>query len=139
MEKRDNYQIQMQQAKRHFLTYDQDMLIEKFHLKADMEYLFVNFLCKPYRINRQNGDIRVYRDGQWVDSNRYALAMTLLDILCDSRMDRHIAGKLRSMESFGHLFHQSMLEEDPRGAKIQDRQPAFQKACVALGAKPVMV
>ena len=137
MERRDNYRIQAQQAKALFLTYDQTRLIEKFRLKADTEYLFVNFLCKLHRIDRYTGDISVWKDGQWIDSNGYNVVMTLFDLLCDSKPDRYLAGRLRSMESFGKLFHQNLTDEDPRAVRIQQRPEAFQRACTALGARQV--
>ena len=137
MEKRDNYRTQAQQAKSLFLTYDQTQLIEKFRLKADAEYLFVNFLCKPYRVDRKTGDISVWKDGQWVDSNGYYVVMTLFDLLCDSKPDRHLTGRLRSMESFGNLFHRDLLDSDPRADRIQQRPEAFQRACTAVGARQV--
>lgn len=118
-----------------FLTYDQEKLIGKFRLKADEEYLFINFLCKPYRIHRSTGDISAWRNGAWEEDNRYHVVMTLLDLLCDSRDDRQLSGRLRSMESFGNMFHRTLLDEDPRAVKIQQRQEAFQKACTALGAR----
>lgn len=137
MEKRDNYQTQAQQAKALFLTYDQTQLIEKFRLKADTECLSVNFLCKPYRISRHTGDVSVWKDGQWIDSNGYNVVMTLFDLLCDSQPDRYLTGRLRSMESFGKMFHQNLMDEDPRAVRIQQRPEAFQRACTALGARQV--
>ena len=64
--------------------------------------------------------------------------MTLLDLLCDSRDDRFIAGRWKSMESFGLMFHQNLLQ-DERGplAERFDREPeALRKAGLAIGGKP---
>ena len=57
MERVDNYQIQTQQAKKRFLSYDQQKLIEKLKLKYDAEFLYVKMLCKLYRLNRTSGDL----------------------------------------------------------------------------------
>ena len=46
----NNYQIQVMQAKKRFLTYDQQRLIEKLNLQADENYLYITFLCEPYRL-----------------------------------------------------------------------------------------
>ena len=57
MERKDNYQIQAQQAKRHFLTYDQDKLIKKLKLKADGQFLYAVLFSQQYRICRATGDL----------------------------------------------------------------------------------
>ena len=93
MGKVNNYLIQAQQAKARFLTYDQQALIRKFRLRADEDYLYVKFLCKPYRISRTTGDVEFREGERWLDGNTFAEVMTLLDLLCDSREDRWISGR----------------------------------------------
>ena len=136
--RRDNYRIQAEQAKRHFLTYDQAQLIRKCKLDSDGNYLYVNFLCKRYRIHRGTADI-AWQDGSlWQDGNSYNEVMTLLDLLCDSREDRHPAGTWQSMESFGRAFHRSLLEKrDPFAQRIQAQPEAFRSACRKLGGSPI--
>ena len=56
--RRDNYRIQAEQAKAHFLTYDQEALIRKFGLEWDDRYLYVTFLSSRYRIDRRNADFQ---------------------------------------------------------------------------------
>lgn len=132
-----NYLIQAGQAKQHFLTYDQQKLIAKFHLAFDENYIYVNLLCKLYRIDRKTGDLE-YREGDaWLDGNSYEEVMALLDLLCDSREDRRISHRWKNMQSFGLQFHRNLLEEqrDPM-AEIIDRDPeGFRKACLALDAE----
>ena len=134
-----NYLIQAAQAKRRFLTYDQEGLIAKFRLKHDADFLYVNLLCKQYRGDRKTGDLE-YREGDtWLDGNSYDEVMTLLDLLCDSREDRWISGRWKNMQSFGLQFHQNLLEEqrDPMAERI-DREPEhFQRACRLLGGVPL--
>ena len=134
-----NYLIQAAQAKRRFLTYDQEGLIAKFRLKHDADFLYVNLLCKQYRVDRKTGDLE-YREGDtWLDGNSYDEVMTLLDLLCDSREDRWISGRWKNMQSFGLQFHQNLLEEqrDPMAERI-DREPEhFQRACRLLGGVPL--
>ena len=80
----DNYQIQMQNAQKYFLTYDQDKLIRKFTLHADEDYLYPIMFRTLYRIDRKTGSFERYR-GTWQDANTFGEVMTLLDILCDSQ------------------------------------------------------
>lgn len=134
----DNYDIQAQQAKCRFLTYDQDELIAKFRLRSDGNYLYVNLLCQLYRLHRRTGGLERQRDGQWVDGNSYEEVMTLLDLLCDSRADRYVAGRWKSMQSFGLLFHQNLLEErDPWAERFDGDPELLRRGCLALNGQPV--
>jgi len=134
MERRNNYLIQAGQAKQRFLTYDQSALIAKFHLKNDADYLYVNFLCKLYRINRTTGDLERLENDRWLDGNSYEEVMTLLDLLCDSRNDRCISGRWISAESLGRMFHRNLLEERPSPAASRfDADPeGLRRACQAM-------
>lgn len=137
MERKDNYQIQAQQAKRHFLTYDQDKLIKKLKLKADGQFLYAVLFSQQYRICRATGDLERREAEAWVDANSFAEVMTLLDLLCDSREDRFVSRRWKNMGDFGLLFHQNLLEDkkDPWAWLIQERPDDFCRACEALGGE----
>ena len=133
-----NYLLQARSAKQRFLSYDQQKLIQKFRLEWDETFLYTTLLGRKYRICRQTGDMDCLADGGWADGNSYEEVMTLLDLLCDSRDDRFIAGRWKSMESFGLMFHQNLLqdERDPLAERF-DREPeALRKAGLAIGGKP---
>ena len=93
MERKDNYVLQMQQAKKYFLTYDQQKIIEKCRLEADEEYLYARMLGSRYRLNRTTVNLERLKSGAWVDGNSFSEVMTLLDLLCDSREDRFLTGR----------------------------------------------
>ena len=97
MERKDNYLLQAQQAKQHFLTYNQKLLADKLGAEMDEQFLYVRFLNDSYRIHRQTVDIRRLVQDVWMDANSYEEVMTLLDLVCDSRTDRRISGRWRSM------------------------------------------
>ena len=139
MARTNNYLIQAQQAKQRFLTYDQEKLIRKFDLRADAEYLYVNLLCKQYRLNRTTGDLQKQIADQWCDGNTYEEVMTLLDLLCDSRDDRWLSGQWQNMQSFGLQFHQNLLEESRDAfAECIDTDPAWlHRAAAVLGAEKI--
>ena len=135
---RDNYKIQADQAKQHFLTYDQQALIQKLSLKADENYLYTTLLKLPYRLCRKTGSLERFTKGQWVDGNSFNEVMTLLDLLCDSKEDRHLAGVWQSMQNFGLQFHQNLLEtRDPFAERIDKDPEAFCDVCETLGGKPL--
>ena len=131
----NNYLIQASQAKERFLTYDQQKLIEKFQLEWDKEYIYVNLLWRKYRIHRTTGNMEYQKGELWADGNSYDEVMTILDLLCDSRDDRSLTGKLASMASFGRIFYRSSYDEkpDPTAQWIQDHLTAFQEVCARFG------
>lgn len=139
MARTNNYLIQAQQAKQRFLTYDSQALIRKLTLKADEDFLYVPMLCQTYRIRRTTGDIDRFTGTAWVDANSYEEVMTLLDLVCDSREDRHLSGRWKNMSAFGLQFHQNLLEgtRDPWAEAFQADQEGFCRACIALGGKPL--
>ena len=134
----DNYQIQVQQAKDLFLTYDQKKLIRKMNMDADETYLFISMLSQPYRIHRRTGDMERLTDSGWKSANSHGEVMTLLDLICDSREDRSIRGIWKAMSSFGLMFHQDLLEgkRDPWADRFEADPEGFRRACRALGGKP---
>lgn len=139
MERQDNYAIQAEQAKRRFLTYDQQKLIAKLGLRFDETWLYMIMLCQPYRIHRATADIQRQVSGTWIDGNSYEEVMTLLDLVCDSREDRHLSFRWKNMQSFGLMFHQNLLEDqhDPYAEAINADPEGFCRACEALGGMPL--
>lgn len=135
MERVNNYLTQASQAKARFLTYDQQKLIDKFDLDHDEIYIYVNLLCKLYRIERTTGQMEFRAGESWQDGNSYDEVMTILDLLCDSRDDRRCTGKLASMASFGRIFYRSSYDDkpEPTAQWIQENLESFQKACTRLG------
>lgn len=138
MKRPDNYQIQALQAKKRFLTYDQTALIQKLRLEADEAYLYIPIISSLYRICRRSGDMERRTGSGWVDANSHAEVMTLLDLICDSREDRHLSGHWKSMEEFGLTFHRNLLEghRDPWADRFESDPEAFRRACTALGGIP---
>lgn len=135
----DNYQIQASQAKKLFLTYDQQELIRRCGLRWDEAYLYVTLLSNRYRIHRTTGDMQFLQGDQWQDGNSFAEVMTILDWLCDSKPDRFPTGRWVNMVSQGPNFHRNLQEDGPDpAAELFDAHPqAFAQACLALGGEPM--
>ncbi len=110
-QKRDNYAITAENARRLFLKEDQAKLIQKFNLKADDAYLYLRFLDMTCLIDRKCGHIRMKVDGaDYMDDNSYHTVLSVYDYLCGSKDDRQLAGKWVSMVSLGYSFHTGLLE-----------------------------
>ena len=139
MARSNNYLIQAQQAKALFATYEHDKLITKLNLRFDETYLYVTMLSEPYRIHRLTGEIHRETDTGLVEATSYEQAMTLLDLVCDSRENRFLTGRGKSMTDFGLMFHRNLLEgkADPWADKFEADPEGFRKACEALGGKPL--
>ena len=131
MARTDNYRIQAQQAKNLFATYDQEKLIAKLNLKHDDTFLYPVMFSETYRIHRKTGDIDRSTENGWVDANSFGEVMVLLDLVCDSREDRFVAGKWKNMTDFGLMFHRSLTENkaDPWADKFEANPEGFRKAC----------
>lgn len=138
MERKDNYLLQVEQAKKVFLRYNQQALIEKLKLTYDEDYLYTVMLSTPYRIRRSNGDMERLEGDTWRYTDSHGECMTLLDLVCDSRPDRYLSCRWKNMSGFGRLFHQGMLESrDPFAEMIQENPDGFRRACEALKGTPV--
>lgn len=132
--KRDNYKIQAMDAKRLFLTYDQQELIKRCHLRFDEDWFYLTFLSEPYRICRGTGNMERLHGGSWISGNDFAEVMTILDWLCDSYADRYITGRWINVITHGHYFHGNLQEDVSTSyADLFDKDPdGFCKACEAL-------
>lgn len=138
MERTDNYAIQAQNAKALFLSYDQKELTEKLHLESDTAYLYTAFLGVPYRIARDSGDLERLDGKTWTDANSFDEVLSVFDLVCDSREDRHPAGIWKNMTDFGHQFHQNLMESrDPLADFAQEQPEAYRTALEKMGARPI--
>ena len=136
MERRDNYAITAARVRQLLAEYDQQALARKVGAKLDGEYFYVDFLSERYRIHRPTGDISRFHGDAWVEANSFGEVLTLMDLICDSREDRHPTGNWRNMRDFGHGFHQQLLEQrDPWAERFQEQPEMFAKACEALGGE----
>lgn len=95
-----NHEITKNNTKRLFLTYDQKKMIKKWELKHDENYLYINFVGNPYRINRHTGDVDLTdREGNFITEAGFSETLTIFDLLCYSKDDCFPAGKYCSVYS----------------------------------------
>ena len=106
MKKQDNYAIQVEQAKKLFLTYDQETIVQKLDLEADDDYLYIPFMGMKYRIHRTTADVEKREgDGPYRDGNSFNEVLTIFDALCGSKPGGHLSGQWVSLSSLGGGVH----------------------------------
>lgn len=78
----DNYDLQVDIGKRIFLAYDQALMIRKFQLEADADWIYLTYLNTPCRICRKTGSVEVLREKCWEECRNFSTVMTIYDLLC---------------------------------------------------------
>ena len=124
MNVRDNYEIALIQTRGRFLRYDQETMIEKFSLDADSKYLYLEFVSRPYRIDRKTGAIETLQN-VWMPVT-YEDGMTIYDILCDAKPYARVSG------SFQNAWNQKNVSNAPNGSMFQSTADFFSGHCEML-------
>lgn len=139
MEERiSNYEITKRRVQKDFLKYDQEKMIQKFSLKADENYLYITFIGHSYRICRKSGYLEWSEDNfvTCVEGN-FNEALTIYDLLCDSKENCHAANDFINLNSLSTLQSSSKKLGDGlfHGEdKIFDHKDRlFGKVCEKLG------
>lgn len=141
-----NYETMKDRMSSHFLEYDQEKMIRKFALEHDEKYLYIFFVGRKYRINRITGGIIWSVDEFQTEENaNYNEAMTIYDVLCNSKENCHPAhewvhiGSLSTVQG-GNLANNSNfsgMQERNWMERLQNWQkPA--SGCMGLGWKKAM-
>lgn len=92
--KMSNYEIAREQAKKIFLTYDQEHVIKKWRLPYDDHYLYVTFIDRYYRISRQTGTVQWSLDDfvTAIEAD-FNVTLTIFDLMCYSKEDCYASGQ----------------------------------------------
>lgn len=77
-----NYELQVDIGKQIFLKYDQQLLIRKYRLEADAQYLYLTYLNTPCRIHRASGSVEEQYPEGWKECREFSRVMTIYDLLC---------------------------------------------------------
>lgn len=141
MEQRiSNYEKMKNEMADAFLRYDQEEMIQIYGLDHDDDNLYISFLDRRYRIDRQTGQVRWSRDDPRTEEVAgYNEAMTIYDVLCRSKEDRHLAHEWVNVGSLSTIQGGTL---EKRGDFFQNAGKAFagktdalSRACEALGGK----
>lgn len=138
-----NYDIARDSAKLLFLKYDQKKIIRKFALDYDAGYLYVDFVNRRYRINRETGTVEWSEDAyQTVQEADFNVTMTIFDILCYSKDGCQASGRydgVKNLKGTGYtgdpgssIYHSSLH-------KFDHQMAALSSACEKLGGEAYVV
>jgi len=136
--KRDNYQLMAVKMRGKFLEYDQRAIINKFSLKSDADYIYLNYISRPYRINRHTGAVEWSEDGfNTANEAGFNEVMPIYDLLCDSAPGCRLSGRFGNIRNSARLGHTAMtssgaLYSDVAGV-FDGKTELLSRACERLG------
>ena len=131
-----NYEKTRRRAQLEFLKYDQQHMIEQFSLKHDDAYLYLHFVDATYRINRESGCTeRLCTDGNPEREAEAMEALSIWDVLCNSRPDAHISGtfggKMSNTFKNTRVYDSDLLTQELRF--IDRNYELLEPVCAAIG------
>ena len=138
-----NYDITREQAKKIFLQYDQKEIIRKWKLSYDASYLYVKFVNREYRINRETGTIEWSKNG-FADAIEadFNVTLTIFDILCCSKEGCHATGQydiLKNLKGTGCGGDPGRDIYDPYKKIFDKKSDLLSMACTELVGEPFAV
>ena len=132
-ERKSNYDVTRDRVESEFLKYDQESMIEKFHLVHDPNFLYIRFLSQDYRVNRKTG--RVERLPEAVHAGFHE-TMTIFDVLCESKPDCRLSGEFVRVNDLDGVTKTARLGGnlfDGSAKAFTHRVDALKAACEKLG------
>ena len=123
-----------------FLQYDQETMIRRFALEQDADSLFLTFLNRPYRISRATGQVAWSDDSfQTEHEAGYNEAMTIYDVLCNSKEDCGLSGEWINVGSLSTIRGGTLAKGGDffqnAGKAFDGQAEALAHACEVLGGR----
>ena len=140
--KKSNYEQMRDQMRPHFLTFDQEVMIRKFNLNCDDEYLYIRFCGRLYRVGRTTGVVEWSEDGFLTcTEGGFNESMTIYDILCYSKPDCCLSGEFAPSSSLPGLVYTGMKAGSSMGSReteefFNTNVELLRCACAAMGGIP---
>ena len=139
-QRQNNYALQAAQARRLFCAHDLDAVIRAHGLPADEAFLYLRLLGEDYRVSRSDGHIARRLADAWSPADGFDETLTIFDLLCDAKPDRHAAGDWKTTLDFGGQVHRALMEPGRAGEleRLYDAQPELlRRACLRLCGTPM--
>ena len=140
MERRNNYAIQAEQARKLFCAHDLDAVARAHGLRTDADFLYLHLLSEDYRVSRSSGHIARRGGEAWLPADGFDETLTIFDLLCDAKPGRRAAGDWKTTLDFGGQVHRGLMESN-RADELEllyDRQPErLRRVCLHLDGTPI--
>lgn len=136
-----NYEKMRDAMEPAFLKYDQERMIEKFSLKHDQEYLYLDFVGREYRLNRRTGRVETLQNNQYQHAD-YNVSMTIFDVLCESKPNCHLSGNYVSVNQLKNVVQTASLGDavfQKEAAFFKNKCSKLRAACERLGGIPLHI
>ena len=138
MERISNYEITKRRVQGEFIKYDQSKMIEKFHLQSDEDYLYIKFIGHEYRLCKKDGYLEWSENGfQNCIEADFNEALTIYDLLCDSKDDCKTSGEYVNLKSMSRIQGSSKNLGDGLfaggGKEFDHKEDLLSLACEKLG------
>ena len=138
MDRVSNYEITKRRVQGEFLKYDQEKMIQKFNLDFDENYLYIKFIGHLYRIDRKTGYLEWSEDGfVTCTEGDFNEALTIYDLLCDSKENCQAAGDYINLKSLSALQASSKKLgdglSDGKGKIFDHKDALLSRVCEKLG------
>lgn len=132
-----NYDQMSEDARKLFLTSDQEAILAKFRLKHTADAMFIRFLNREYRIDRSSGRIQAADTGAPAGNDE---TMSIYDMLCYSASSPSLpvlTGEWESLSSLGGIIGtshtQKRLYTEKMLAAFTGHTAEMRAACEQLG------
>ncbi len=138
-----NYDISRDTMEAAFATYDPDEIIQRYHLKHDNQYLYLNFVGREYRICRSNGRVEWFSNSE----NSYIHAAynecaPIFDMLTYSKTPCSLSGQFVTSNELPGTIKGSAPDAgvfSDRGKRFAGRSEDLKRALAKLGGEPYSV
>lgn len=133
----DNYQLSRDRAQAYFLGFDQEDIIDCWHLRHDENWLYPVFFGNTYRVCRRTGTVFRCGDGCQAD---FSEVLSIFDLLCHQSESKFLSGVFAPVGSLKGVPRTGGVGTDfhRKAAARFDREPEkFRLACEKAGGTAV--
>lgn len=133
----DNYQRALLSARERFLKWDWDQIIARCHLRFDADYLYLDFLGDPWRVERTSG--RAQKTEAAPVDGSFSQSLSIYDYLCRIDPLPDLSGRFCPVNALPHTAQSSPNTRNlhqPYADAFQHHLPALQSALAEIGIAP---
>lgn len=138
-----NYEIQRDYAKKYFLAYDQQEIVDKLDLESDEKYIYLWFVGKEYRVDKKNGRVEGSKNHFLsAEEAGFQEVLSIFDLLCYSEERPKASGIWAPINSVKYTPRAIGVNTNFNGSypEVFDKNPdGFRKACEKLGGTVVAI